>query len=252
MLLLTCNILVAILGFIIGSFLNVCIYRLPQKQSIIYPRSHCMACNTTLQIGELVPVFSYLLSRGRCTHCGTVFSSRYVLVELLTACLFLWCLHVIGLSVALISSFILTAFLIVITFIDYDHQLILDKVLFWLAGAGVAIHFWTGNADLTEMLLASLLGGGILLLIAVASRGGMGAGDIKFAAVLGLWLGWQSMLVMLFLAFIFGSAGAMLLLLLKRKGRKDKVPFGPFIALGAWISMLYGMPIITWYIESFF
>ncbi len=252
MVLLAFIILVVIFGLIIGSFLNVCIYRLPQNQSIISPGSHCMTCNTRLKMWNLIPVVSYILSRGRCSHCGTVFSLRYAIVELLTAGLFIWCLQVFGLSVELIPAFIFTAFLIIITFIDYDHQLILDNVLLWLSGAGVAIHVWIGNVEIWDMLTASLLGGGILLSIAVASRGGMGGGDIKFAAALGLWLGWKYVVLTLLLAFIFGSIGAIFLLFFKMKGRKDKIPFGPFIAFGAFISMLYGTEIITWYVEYFF
>jgi leader peptidase (prepilin peptidase)/N-methyltransferase len=242
--------LLFIFSLFIGSFLNVCIYRLPKNQSIITPRSHCMICSTSLKPWDLIPVVSYLLSRGHCRYCGTTFSLCYPMVEILTAILFVWCFQLFGLTSLLFKAIILASYLIVITFIDYDHQLILDKVLLWLSISGVAINLWTNSVNIWDMLIASLLGGGLLLLIAVASRGGMGGGDIKFAAALGLWLGWKCLLLALLLSFVLGGVGGVLLLLFKIKSRKDFIPFGPFMALGALISMLYGIEILTWYLEK--
>lgn len=236
-------------GLLIGSFLNVCIYRLPLNQSIVLPPSHCMSCNTRLKPWDLIPVISYLVSRGQCRYCQARFSPRYALVELLTASLFVWCLQIFGYSFALLKPLILTAFFIVITFIDYDHQLILDKVLLCLGVVGVVINLWTGHVELVDMLIAGIGGGGIFLLIAMVS-GGMGGGDIKFVAALGLCFGWQSLLLIILLSFIFGGVIGVLLLLLKIKSRKDFIPFGPFIALGALLSMLYGNNIITWYLGN--
>jgi len=244
------SVLLFILGLLIGSFLNLCIYRLPQNQSIITPPSHCMTCSTRLKPWDLIPIISYLLSRGQCRYCGTAFSPRYAMVELLTASLFVWCLEVFGPSPELVKGLILTAFFIVITFIDYDHQLILDKVLLWLAGAGVVINLWLGSVGILDMLIAGLLGGGLLLIIALVSGGGMGGGDIKFAGALGLCFGWQYLLLTLLLAFILGGVGGAVLLISKIKGRKDFIPFGPFIALGALFSLLYGNNIITWYVGN--
>jgi len=239
-----------IFGLLIGSFLNVCIYRLPQNQSIIMPPSHCFTCSTRLKPRDLIPVFSYLLSRGHCRYCNATFSPRYALVELLTASLFVWCLQIFGVSLALAKALILTSFFIVITFIDYDHQLILDKVLLCLSGAGVVINLYTGSVGIVDMLIASLIGGGLLLIIALLSGGGMGGGDIKFAVALGLCFGWQSLLLTLLLSFIFGGVGGVLLLITKLKGRKDFIPFGPFIALGALFTLLYGNTIMDWYLGS--
>lgn len=242
-------ILIFIFGLVIGSFLNVCIFRLPQNQSIITPSSHCMSCNTPLKLLDLIPVLSYLLFRGCCRYCGVTLSLRYLIVEVLTASLFIWCLYIFGVSLELLKTLILTSFLIVITFIDYDHQLILDKVILWLFGAGVIINLWTNSLDIWDTIIASLLGGGLLLLIALASHGGMGGGDIKFAAALGIWMGWQYLLLTLLLSFIFGGVGSLLLLAFKLKTCKDFIPFGPFIALGTLVSTLYGNQIINWYLE---
>lgn len=237
-------------GLLIGSFLNVCSYRLPQNISLIRPPSHCLHCNRRLKLYELVPVASWLMLRGRCRHCKTAVSVRYPAVELVTACLFILCFHELGAGCELVKALILTSFFIVITLIDYDHRLILDKVLACLAGAGIlinlpAIHL-PGSA--LGMLLGGLAGGGLLLLIAIASRGGIGGGDIKFAAALGLWLSWQYTLVALLIAFIIGGLGGGLLLAFKIKKPQDYIPFGPFIAAGAWLSLLYGAVLIEGYL----
>lgn len=242
---------ICLFGLIIGSFLNVCIYRIPQNQSICYPSSHCKNCKVTLRPWDLVPILSYIVLRGKCRYCNATVSLRYPLVEFLTGIIFVGCYLVFGLTPDLIPSLILSSFLIVITFIDYDHQLILDKVLIWLAGAGVVINLYTGNVSIVDMILAALLGGGIILLIAIISRGGMGGGDIKFVAALGLWFGLPHTALILFLSFIFGGIGGVVLLLLKLKGRKDFIPFGPYIAIAAFITMLYGNDLIHWYITRF-
>lgn len=238
------------LGLLIGSFLNVCVYRLPRGQSIIMPPSHCTQCGARLGWRDLIPVVSYLLFCGKCRYCEKKYSARYALGELLTGLLFVWCFMVAGDSLHLVKLLVLTAFLIVITFIDYDHQLILDKVLVCFAGAGVIINLIFADIGIGDMLIAALLGGGLLLLIAVVSRGGMGGGDIKFAAALGLWVGWKLTLLCLFLSFLLGGVGGMVVLLLRKKGRKDYIPFGPFIAAALFISALYGKDIIDWYISQ--
>ena len=141
-----------VFGFLIGSFLNVCIYRLPQNQSVIAPASHCIVCGHALRALDLIPVISYLWQRGKCRYCGTSFSARYALVEGLTGFVFVWCFMIFGLEWQLAKALLYTSFLIVITFIDYDHQLILDKTLIWFAGAGVAINVLIGNIALLDML----------------------------------------------------------------------------------------------------
>lgn len=238
----------AVLGLIIGSFLNVCIYRLPRSQSVLSPPSHCPTCMTRIQPQDLIPVFSWMRLRGRCRHCRTLISPRYAFVELLTSGLFIWSFLLFGLTAMLVKSLILASFLIVIIFIDMDYQLIFDKVLLLLAGTGLLLNLWTGHVGFWEMLISSLSAGGLFLLIAVLTRGGMGGGDIKFAAAVGIWLGAKLTVAALFIAFVLGGAGGMMVLALKLKSRKDYIPFGPFIAVGAWISFLYGMKIIAWYL----
>ncbi len=239
-----------IIGLMIGSFLNVCIYRLPNGQSIINPRSHCAHCRTVLGVRDLIPLLSYVLLKGRCRYCNKTFSLRYAFVELFTGVIFGLCLFLMGPSFLLIKPLTSASFFIVIAFIDYDHQLILDKILIWFAGIGVIINLFVGNITIIDMAIASLLGGGILLLIAILTKGGMGGGDIKFVAALGLWLGLKLTLLTIFLSFVIGGIGSLLLLAFRIKGRKDFIPFGPFIAIAAFISMLYGQEIIYRYLQT--
>ncbi len=245
-------IIIILLGLFIGSFLNVCIYRLPHNQSIIFPSSHCSTCGTHLKPWDLIPAISYLLLKGRCRYCRVTLSPRYILVEIVTAILFAWCFQIYSLSFLFIKTIVFTAFLLIITFIDYDHQLILDKVLLWFSGAGIVINLGTHSLHFWDMLLASFLGGGLLLLIALVSYGGMGDGDIKFAAALGMWLSWKCLLLVLLLAFVFGGISGLLLVLFKLKNRKDFIPFGPFIALSAFAIILYGNDVIIWYIKKLY
>jgi leader peptidase (prepilin peptidase)/N-methyltransferase len=242
-----------IFGLIIGSFLNVCIYRLPLEQSIAFPPSHCFACGTRLGPLDLIPLLSYFALQGHCRTCHAVISRRYPIVELLTGSLFCLCLARFNLTAELITALIFTAFLLVIALIDYDHQLILDKVLivFTVAALGVGLFQFT-IFDWWDKLLAAVASGALLLLVALVSRGGMGGGDIKFVTVLGLWLGLTGMAETLLLSFILGGIGGGLLLLSGKKGRKDAIPFGPFICVAAFSCCLYGQKLLFWYINNFF
>lgn len=242
----------SLFGLCIGSFLNVCIYRLPLEQSIVSPPSQCVVCGTRLKLWDLVPVLGFLLAERRCRYCGTAIAWRYIIVELLTAFFFFWSYAVLGFSETALSAFVFVSFLIVITFIDIDHQLILDKVLIVMAVAGLTIRLYhhSSVAAYIDIGISALLGGGLLFFITVATQG-MGLGDVKFAAVLGIWLEWRFLLLALFLAFVAGGLTGIALLTLKLKQRKDRIPFGPFLAIGGFISMLYGYDILTWYLKHF-
>lgn len=236
-------------GLIIGSFLNVCIYRLPQGESLLYPSSHCRSCQASLSALDLVPVVGYIWLRGRCRYCSKPFSVRYAGVELFTGLLFLHAWKLLGLGPELLKVLLFIAFLITITFIDMDHQLILDKVLSCMLAVGIALNLYLGIPSAGNFLLAGLGAGGVMLLLAVISRGGMGGGDIKLAAVLGVWLGWPYIALALLLAFLAGGVIGALLLLLRIKGRKDSIPFGPFLTAGAYITAIYGNEWLFWYLS---
>nr|WP_084577740.1 A24 family peptidase [Sporomusa malonica] len=245
------SLLLVVLGLIVGSFINVCIFRLPRNESIVFPGSRCVMCKTPLKSKDLIPVIGYFLLLGRCRYCECHISIRYPVVELFTAFIFLYSFFVVGSSVKLIEVLIFISFLIMISIIDYDHQLILDKTVVLFSAVGVIFNiFINGSVSVLDMFLGSLLGGAILLLIAIITKGGMGGGDIKFVAALGLWLGLKLTLLTIFLSFIIGGIGSLLLLAFKIKSRKDFIPFGPFISIAAFISMLYGTEIISWYLQT--
>ncbi len=241
--------IITILGACLGSFLNVCIHRLPLNKSIVFPPSHCIVCGTRLRTRDLIPLISYFLLKGRCQNCSAKISIRYVVVEVVTVICLLSCYYVLGTSAEFYKFALGALFLILISFIDYNHQLILDKVLLWFASAGFFIQLFFFDISIIDMISACLVGGTILLIIAILTKGGMGGGDIKFMAALGVWLGLKLTLLTLFLSFVIGGIGSLLLLAFKIKGRKDFIPFGPFIAVAAFISMLYGNEIIAWYLN---
>jgi leader peptidase (prepilin peptidase)/N-methyltransferase len=236
-----------LLGLAVGSFLNVCIWRLPREESIIRPGSHCPVCSAALGVRDLVPVLSWIFLRGKCRFCGARISPRYPAVELLTGGLFLVTTLHYGPGWEMIVAMVFSAFMVAITFIDLDHQIILDGMLALLAASGLALQLATGAVGFWSMWIGALAGGGLLLVLAIISRGGMGGGDVKFAAALGFWLGWPEILLGLFIGFVSGGLISLLLLVTGLRGRKDFIPFGPFIALGAWLTLLYGKQILAWY-----
>lgn len=239
-----------VIGLVVGSFLNVCIYRLPAGKSIVSPPSSCGSCGHRLGVFDMIPLLSYIFLRGKCRYCGMPYSPRYALVELLTGCLFALCglYYLPGIPLALV--FVFVASLVVLTFVDFDHQIILDEVLLLMLGCGAANVFFT-TGDYWDALYGMGFAGGLMLLIFVLSRGGMGAGDVKLCFVLGLWLGLKASVVCLMLAFVTGGVIGVLLLATGIKKRRDPIPFGPFLCIGAYISLLFS-PYIIYYYWSLF
>lgn len=246
------ELIVFILGTVIGSFLNVCIYRIPRGESVVFPGSHCPACSRRLGPVDLVPILSYLVLRGRCRTCTNRISPRYPLIELLTGVLFLVAWYLTGPVPAVFNYWLLSSILVVVTFIDLEHYLIPNKVIAVGAVLQLVLNFFTHQISLTNAGLGFLVGGGLLLVIALVSRGGMGGGDIKLAALLGLFLGWQNVLLGFFAASLAGALTGILLVALKKKGRKDAVPFGPFLSLGALLSLYAGQQLLDWYLSIYF
>jgi len=238
-------IILAAAGAILGSFANVVIYRLPRGESIVVPGSRCPRCGTPIGAWDNVPVVSFLLLRGRCRRCGGRIPWRYPLVELLTAAL------VVAVGVRFkeflpfLSALTLVFLLVVITFIDLDHQLILNRVTYPGIVIGFLMSALSGRA--LSAGLAGLGAAAVILAIVVLSRGGMGGGDIKLAAVMGVFLGWPSIAVALFVAFLAGGLVGLVLLALRLRGRKDAIPFGPALAAGAVAALFWGDMIVRWY-----
>lgn len=233
-------------GVVIGSVLDLFIKFLP-KQKNMFEQINSARNFSRLRLSVLVPVIGSFVSGKQCRDCGSRFSLRRPFVELLTGLLFLLCLYSIVPSIHLFKTLVLTCFLIVIAFIDYDHSLIFDNVLIPMAVIGVAFNLFTGDIKTLNMLFSALLGGSIFLLLAIVSKGGFGGGDIKFMACIGLWLGLKYTILAVLISFIFGGLGAAILLLLKKKTITDKFPYGPYIAMASFITLLYGDYIVTWY-----
>lgn len=247
------SILAFAFGLIIGSFLNVCIFRLPAGKSIVYPPSACTNCGKSIRWYDNIPVVSYLFLRGRCRTCGTHISIRYPLVELLAGGFALAiCLH-FGFSLAALIYLIFVAALLVITFIDIDHRIIPDVISLPGIPIGFASSFLLPSVTWLDSLLGVFLGGGSLLAIAwgyqlITGKDGMGGGDIKLLAMIGAFLGWQGVLFTIMASSFIGTAVGIVLMLRARKGMKLAIPFGPFLAIGATIYLFFGPQIIHWYL----
>jgi leader peptidase (prepilin peptidase)/N-methyltransferase len=238
-------------GLVIGSFLNVVIARLPDGRSIVSPPSACPRCGGLIRWYDNVPVLSWLWLRARCRSCKAKISWRYPAVELLTAVLFALAARRFGPALDLGQALLLLAALVAITGIDLDHQIIPDVItLPGIAvggGLAVALH----PAAWRDTLFGILIGGGLFFVIILASRGGMGGGDMKLGAMMGAFLGWKLVLLAILLGVFAGGAVAIGLLVTGTKGRKDPVPFGPFLALGAVVSLLWGNDLLAWYLDRF-
>lgn len=248
----------AVLGLAIGSFLNVVIWRVPRKESVMRPPSHCPQCETPIRPMDNVPVLSWLFLSGKCRHCKNAIPLRYPLVEAGCALLFLAVAARFGASWELPAYLVLTAALLAISIIDLEHFIVPDRITAPLTVSALGL---LGLAALAEgngwRFGRTLLGGvayfAFLLLLNILYPKGMGMGDVKLAFPLGLylgWLGWGQVFLGGFLAFLLGAVVGVTLIATKVKSRKDVVPFGPFLALGAMLTILWGEPILRWYTGS--
>ena len=250
---LTCFWLVILflLGLCTGSFLNVVIYRLPRGESITFDRSHCPFCGKQLVWYDLIPVLSYLLLLGRCRSCHTRISIKYPIVELLTGIIFIVLFHHFGATLVFLKYLFLSALLVAVSFIDLEHYIIPNSLVITGLVGGVFLNLAARDVGVVSALIGIFVTSGFLLLIALVSKGGMGGGDIKLAAVTGLFLGWPLAPFGLFLGACVGGLVAIFLLLFRIKERKDPQPFGPFIAVGTFFAFLYGFDVINWYLQYF-
>ena len=239
------NIFITVLGAALGSFLNVLIYRLPEETSIIFPASRCPHCRKAIRFYDNIPVISYILLKGRCRECHEKISFRYPLVELITAILSLLLFLKFGLTFQYLFSFIFVCALMVITFIDLDHQIIPDVITL----PGIPIFFLAAvfamNLRFLDAFLGFLIGGGCLYGIAfvyelVTKREGMGGGDIKLLAMIGAFLGWQSLLFVLLVSSLLGAVVGISVMMIKGQDMKYAVPFGPFLSFAAVAYIFFG------------
>jgi len=245
-----------LLGLAVGSFLNVCIDRLPRGESILNPPSHCQACQHRVAVRDLIPVFSYLWLRGRCRYCQASIPRRLLWVEVATGAMFAFLYWRCGVSPELGVMAFYACIFIIIFMVDLEHGLIPNQVVY--AGMVIALLIalflpepWITQLKLhgvANFALGGAIGFGILLLIAIISGGGMGWGDVKLAGLIGLATGFPLVFVALVMGAILGGLVAGALLGMKKRGRKEAIPFGPFLSVAAMITLLWGGNILHWYL----
>ncbi len=245
-------LLAGLLGLLFGSFLNVCICRIPKRESVVTGASHCTACGALIRARDLVPVVSFVLLRGRCRACGDKISIRYPVIELANAVLWvLICLRY-GWSAQSIIYCAFVSVLLVAAVIDIDTMLVPPALTVTILALGVLCLFVLHDTAYYNRLIGFVAGGLPFLLIAVLSKGGMGGGDIKLMAVCGLVLGWRLILLSLLLAVIAGGIWAAALLLAGRAKKGAELALVPFLSGGMLISLLFGEQMIAWYVTLFF
>ncbi len=245
---------VFVVGLCVGSFLNVCICRIPESRSIISPPSSCPKCGYQIRFYDNIPIVSYLWLRGKCRRCHTRISLRYPLVELLTGLMAIALLFRFGLTVYSLIYFAFLAVLLVITFIDIDYQIIPNS----LSLPGIPLFFALSLAlpfiSVAESLIGILVGGGSLLLVAwgyhlYTGREGMGMGDVKLLAMIGAMIGWQGVIMTIFVGSLAGTVVGLTVMLASGKNTRLPIPFGPFLSLGAMVYIFFGPELILWYLN---
>lgn len=249
------GILIFLLGIVIGSFLNVCIFRIPKEESISFPPSHCGNCNTRLKGKDLVPIFSYIFLKGKCRYCKEKVSIQYPLIEGFTGILFLILYLKFGLTLELFSYITLTSILIVIGIIDFKTQYvytsnIITGIIFGIIF--VVLSFILGKkVDLINVALGVLIPA-LILVIIVWTTNAMGWGDVEIIFLTGIFLGLKLNLLNLFISIVIGGIYAIYLMIFKKKSGKEEMAFGPYIASATYITILFGNQMLDWYLRTFF
>ena len=243
-----------LIGLALGSFMNVCIYRIPLEKSIIRPSSSCPNCGKKIRFYDNIPLISYLLLLGRCRHCHHPISWRYPAVEAITGLLSLALFIRYGLSFQYLLFLLFAATLVTISFIDLDHQIIPDVLSIPGIVAGLAAAFIPGNVSWFDSIIGIIGGGGTLFLVGLiyeklTGKQGMGGGDVKLLAMIGAWMGWRSLPFVLLVSSLTGAIIGSVFLLAAGKGYRVRIPFGPFLSLGALFYIFFGPQLTNWYIN---
>jgi leader peptidase (prepilin peptidase) / N-methyltransferase len=238
-------------GLLIGSFLNVVIARVPERRSLWSPGSACPGCGAAIAWYDNIPILSFLALRGHCRACSAPILWRYPIVEAITAGLFAAAALRFGATVEAGVAAALLAVLVALTAIDLERQIIPDVISLPGILAGALANLATGRVPWLESLMGIIVGGGVFFVIILASGGGMGAGDMKLGAMLGAFLGWKIVLLSIFGAVVVGGIVAVSLMASGRRGRKDPIPFGPFLATGGAFGLLWGERVLQWYLSGF-
>ncbi len=245
----------ALFGLALGSFMNVCIYRIPLKKSIVSPPSSCPNCGERIRFYDNIPLISYLLLLGKCRHCSNPLAWHYPLVEALTGLLSVALFIRYGLSNQYLLYFLyllFTSVLVTISFIDLHHKIIPDVLSLSGIVVGLAASFMPGTISWLDSLIGIIAGGGSLFLVAfvyerITGREGMGGGDIKLLAMIGAWLGWRQLYLVVLISSLVGAIVGIAFLLLAGKGFRVRIPFGPFLSLGAMVCLFFGPELMNWY-----
>lgn len=246
------SLAMGLLGLLIGSFLNVVIYRVPRGESIVSPGSHCPVCRHSLRAWELIPVFSFLIQKGQCRKCQARISWRYPFVELLTAILFyLTAVLSLGMEihpVRLLLNLVFVGVLIALALIDFDTFRLPDVLTLPLLGIGLmGAASIPGNSTGWESLLSALGAGAVFWLIALVFPKGMGLGDVKLIAAMGAFLGFPAIFLAIFIASSVGAVTGIFFVLVGKKDYRQHIPFGPYLALGAILTLFWGTQLFNWY-----
>lgn len=242
---------IALMGAVVGSFLNVCIHRLPEGRSLFSPPSSCPDCGHPIRPRDNIPVLSYLLLRGRCRHCGRRISPRYPVVELTTAAMAVLLSRRYGLSLEGGAAFVFTAALIVVSFVDLRHGIIPDAVTVPGIPVFLSLAVFVMGLSFRDAFLGTVLGGGIFFLLALGyefftKREGMGGGDIKLLAMLGAFCGWQSLYFILLVSSLLGALAGICIMIARKKDLRAAVPFGPFLSIAALAYLFFGPAVTGW------
>ena len=266
---ITLTVIFTLLGAAVGSFLNVCIDRLPAGKSLVSPPSFCDACQRPLLLKDLIPLFSFLRLRRRCRYCGALLPWRVFVVEAITAALFGLLYWHYGLTAQFGITIFYFCVFIVILVIDLEHQLILNKIVYPVAVVALLLtimvpqpemlklapNAFLGMPDIAARTVSGIAGGAagfiMLLLPALIFRGGMGMGDVKMAALIGLAVGFPLVFVAVFGAIVLGGFLAVFLVLSRIRKRKDAIPFGPYLSLATMVTLVYGNQLLNWYLGLF-
>ena len=243
-------------GLCLGSFANVCIYRIPHNKSIVHPPSSCPDCGHKIRFYDNIPVISYLFLMGRCRQCKVFISWRYPLVEILMALLSLTLFIRFGFQVQTISWILFAGTLLILSFIDLDHKILPDVLTLPGIAVGWLVSFLPGGISWTDSLIGLVAGGGSLYLVAtvyarITGREGLGGGDIKLLAMIGAWMGWQSLPLIVLMSSLSGAIIGSVFILVGGKGARTQIPFGPFLSLGALSYLFFGQQISLWYFDLF-
>lgn len=241
------TVLVFIVGTIVGSFLNVVIYRLPRGESLVRPRSRCPTCGTPISAWDNIPIVSFLLLRGRCRACRAPIVWRYPLVELTAGLLVVAAWLRDGSWLDVVGAIILLLSLLAIFFIDLVHHIVPNAITY--PGITVGLLLAAAQGRFVDGFLAAAGAGAFFLLVAIVSRGGMGGGDVKLAAMMGAFLGWPAIVVAMLIAFTSGATVGVLLIASGRRTRKDPIPFGPALAVGGVLALFFALPLVDWYLR---